>query len=116
VLLNNFLHDFSAAGWLVGAVFLWSVLRKTTAPGPAIIDASKTVLFLMRCCAGGIVIFGIVRTVAYKSYEWNSAAGQNQLTLIAVKHVFFTGLFVLGLRYYIKACRFVKGGGDEQAK
>ena len=28
VLLNNFLHDFSAAGWIFAAIVLWTLLRE----------------------------------------------------------------------------------------
>jgi hypothetical protein len=116
VLLNNFLHDLGAAGWLFGAVLLWCILRKGSPAGPALIDILKTVLLLMRLSVGAIVIFGIIRAVAYKSYEWNATAGQSQVTLIIVKHVVFTGLFVLGLVYYIKANTFIKSIGDEEAE
>ena len=111
ILLNNFLHDFSAAGWLFGAVILWSILRKEVPVGDAgrtVIDVLKTVLLLMQLSVAGIVVFGAVRTLAYKTYEWNPAAGESQVTLLIVKHVIFTGVFVLGLVYYLRARKFVK--------
>jgi hypothetical protein len=88
ILLNNFLHDFSAAGWLFGAVILWSILRKEVPVGDAgrtVIDVLKTVLRLMQLSVAGIVIFGLI-----------------------VKHVIFTGVFVLGLVYYLRARKLVK--------
>lgn len=118
VLLNNFLHDFSAAGWLFGTVLLWSILRKKISDGDkgiVISEILKTVLMLMRFSFAGIVIFGVVRAIAYKSYEWNAAAGQSQVTLLIVKHVILSLIFIFGLIYYIKAIRFVRKACNEQA-
>jgi uncharacterized membrane protein len=118
VLLNNLLHDFSAAGWFFGTVLLWSILRKTISDGDKgiiISDILKTVLMLMRFSFAGIVIFGVVRAIAYKSYEWNAAAGQSQVTLLIVKHVILSLIFVLGLIYYIKAKKLVRKVRNEQA-
>lgn len=118
VLLNNFLHDFSAAGWLFGTVLLWSILRKTNLNDDRtiqIVDILKTVLMLMRISFAGIVIFGVLRAIAYKSYEWNAAAGQSQVTLLIVKHVILSLIFIFGLIYYIKATRFVRKVCNEQA-
>ena len=118
VLLNNFLHDFSAAGWIVGAVLLWSILRKEIPDsdrGIAIVDILKTVLLLMRFSFAGIVIFGVLRAIAYKSYEWNAAAGQSQVTLLVVKHVILSIIFIFGLIYYIKAKRFIRKACNEKA-
>ncbi len=118
VLLNNFLHDFSAAGWIVGAILLWSILRKEIPDGDrgiAIVDILKTVLLLMKFSFAGIVIFGLIRTIAYKSYEWNAAAGQSQVTLLIVKHVILSLIFIFGLVYYIKATRFIRKACNEKA-
>ena len=118
VLLNNFLHDFSAAGWLFGTVLLWSILRKTISDGNkgiVISDILKTVLMLMKFSVAGIVTFGLMRVIAYKSYEWNAAAGQSQVTLLIVKHVLFTLIFAVGLVYYIKAKKLVRKACNEKA-
>ncbi len=119
VLLNNFLHDFSAAGWLFGSVILWSLLRKeidSDSNGLLLADVLKTVLFLMRISVVGIVVFGVVRTLAYKTYEWNAAAGQSQITLLIIKHVFLAGIFGWGLFYYIRARTLVRKALNEKTK
>ena len=119
VLLNNFLHDFSAAGWLFGSVLLWSMMRKdisNPAAGRFIADGLKKVLFLMRLSLAGIVVFGIVRTLAYKTYEWNAAAGQSQITLLIIKHVILTGVFAVGLICYIRARKLVRKAVNEKTK
>ena len=110
ILLNNFLHDFSAAGWLFCTVILWSMLRKEIPGGDAgkiVIHTMKTILFLMRLSLGGIVVFGIIRALAYKTYEWNAAAGQSQVTLLIVKHLLLLGVFVIGVVYYTRARKLI---------
>lgn len=119
VLLNNFLHDFSAAGWLFGSVLLWSMMRKDISnPGAErfVAESLKTVLFLMRLSLSGIVVFGVVRTLAYKTYEWNAAAGQSQITLLIIKHVIFTVVFAVGLVYYIRARKLVRRALNEKTE
>ena len=119
ILLNNFLHDFSAAGWVFGGVLLWSILRIEIVTDHAertTIDVLKTILLLMRLSVAGIVLFGVVRTIAYRTYEWSAAAGQGQLTLLIVKHLLFFGIFVLGLVYYIRASKFVRKLSYEKSK
>ena len=112
ILLNNFMHDFSAAGWLFGTVLLWSMLRKEYPDDEAVKhvlrDILRLTLFLMKLGCAGIVGFGIVRLLAYKQYEWSAAAGNAQITLLAVKHVLLTGIFIVGVVYYRKAILFLK--------
>ena len=117
ILLNNFMHDFSAAGWVFGGVALFAMLRKIpvhTQVDQAIIDVLKVMRVLMRFCLFGIVFFGIIRTIAYKTYEWSELAGNSQVTLLIVKHIFFTVIFVVGLVYYIKAGRRLRKETDER--
>ena len=111
VLLNNFLHDFSAAGWLFCTVILWSMLRKDipgSDAGTIIIDTIKTILVLMRLSLGGIIVFGIIRALAYKTYEWNAAAGEGQVTLLIVKHILLLAVFIIGVVYYTRARKLLK--------
>jgi uncharacterized membrane protein len=120
VLLNNFLHDFSAAGWLFGSVVLWSMLRREDAADQSsrllLTDMLKTVLLLMRLSLAGIIIFGVVRTLAYKTFEWNVAAGQSQITLLIVKHIILAGIFGCGLFYYIRARKLIGEISNEKKK
>lgn len=111
ILLNNFLHDFSAAGWLFGSVLLWAILKKRSQFENSTRFANsmtKTVLYLMNISVVGIIVFGIIRAVAYKSFEWSVEAGNGQLTLLIVKHVIFTVIFIAGLIQYMKALKIVK--------
>jgi hypothetical protein len=78
------------------------------------VDVLKVVLLLMQLSFVGIVVFGTVRAIAYKSYEWNVAAGQSQVTLLIVKHIIFTLLFVPGVFFYIRAKRLVRKAPNEK--
>ncbi|MHC4912782.1 MAG: hypothetical protein ACYTE5_07240, partial [Planctomycetota bacterium] len=89
MLLNNLLHDLGAAGWIFGAVVIFWIMRKTNPgadAGGIITGILKTVLMLMRISFLGIVVFGALRLLAYRKYEWNEAAGQDQVSLLIVKH------------------------------
>lgn len=103
VLLNNFMHDFSAAGWLFGTVILWVIVKyhkKGDRPHPTVTAVTRAVRRLMLYCLGGIVVFGVIRLWAYKQYEWSAAAGDAQVTLLIVKHILLTAIFLLGIVYF----------------
>jgi hypothetical protein len=68
----------------------------------------------MRFSFAGIIIFGIIRVITYKQYEWNQLAGQSQITLLLVKHVILSLAFVFGLVYYFKASNLVRKAGNEK--
>ena len=113
VLLNNFAHDFSAAGWIFGTVLLWSIMKKKQVSGDAlrvINEILKTVLNLMRICFIGIILFGVIRAMAYTKFEWNEAAGSGQVTLLIVKHILFLGIVVPGCIAYLKARKMSQAG------
>jgi uncharacterized membrane protein len=119
VLLNNFMHDFSAAGWIFGAVLLWMILRKEIpekAGQNLAADLLKKVLFLMNLSLGGIIIFGAFRVLAYKEYEWSASAGADQITLLIVKHVMLTIVFIVGAVFYLKARKEIKKINDNETE
>ena len=117
VLLNNFLHDFSAAGWLFATVILFSILRKDyqlISTDKVIIDILKTIRHLMILCLLGIIVFGLFRTLAYKAYEWSPAAGNSQITLLIVKHIILTIIFIPGIVLYIRAGKLIGKSDNEE--
>ena len=120
VLFNNFMHDFSAAGWVFCTVILWILLRKkypsTVDAQTVLADTLRTTVWLMRFSVIGIVFFGITRTLAYKTYEWNAAAGDTQVTLLIVKHIVFTAIFAVGVVFYVKAMKVIKKVLNESAE
>lgn len=111
------MHDFSAAGWVFGGVALCAIWRKIPVQAQVdqlVIDTLRVIRALMRFCLFGIVVFGVIRTVAYKTYEWSEWAGNSQVTLLIVKHIFFTVIFIIGLIYYTKAGRLLRKAADEK--
>jgi uncharacterized membrane protein len=119
VLLNNFLHDFSAAGWIFGTLILWVILRKdipSVEAGQIIAAVLKIDMLLMRLSLTGIIVFGLLRALAYKTYEWNAAAGKGQITLLVVKHIILTAVLVVGLVCYLRARKIVRKVSDESKK
>jgi len=97
VMLNNFLHDFSAAWWMVCAILLRYSLARRAFDNR---DSVSVLAFLcnsMLASLAGIVVFGAVRLWAYRRFEWIEAAGVNQVKVLAVKHVLFAAAVVFGL-------------------
>jgi len=93
------------------SVLLWTVLRRHgsgNAPAEPLTGVIGAVLLLMRVSAVGIVVFGVVRLLAYRAYEWNEAAGSGQVYLLAGKHVLFAAVFAAGLVCYARAWRLMK--------
>ena len=106
IVLNNYTHDFCAAGWLFGTVLLWVLVKRDIPSGEAgvvIADMVKKTMLLIKVSLAGIVVLGIVRTLAYKKYEWNAVVGDTQVTFLMIKHIFLTVLVVLGAYFYFKA-------------
>lgn len=108
VLLNNFLHDFSAAGWIFCTFLLWRMMQEGGTHNGALSTLLRTIRQLMLYSAAGIVLFGIIRALAYRTYEWNEAAGRAQITLLIVKHIILAGVFAWGVYYYRRAGRFLQ--------
>ena len=109
ILLNNFLHDFGAAGWLVCSVLLAVMLRHPVDQYNDMARAMfRTIRRIMQLSLFAIVVFGLVRAWAYSEYEWNEAAGMRQITLLIVKHVLLVFIFAPGVAYYLKATRHLK--------
>lgn len=103
ILLNNFMHDFSAAGWIFSSVLLWLLLRRGYPASEMLAELYTWIRMLMICSVVGIVLFGLVRAAAYRQYEWNAAAGDAQITVLIVKHLLLTGVFIWGVILYRKA-------------
>lgn len=114
VLLNNFMHDFSAAGWLFGAVLLWIVRRKGSELGVnGVRFITRAIRRLMGFCLVGIVVFGVFRVMAYREYEWNAAAGAAQVPVLAAKHILFLLLFFAGLYEFVRSGRSARMEADD---
>lgn len=119
IVLNNYTHDFCAAGWLFGTVLLWVLVKRDIPSGEAgvvIADMVKKTMLLIKVSLAGIVVLGIVRTLAYKKYEWNAVVGDTQVTFLMIKHIFLTVLVVLGAYFYFKARKHLRKFYDEKTE
>jgi len=109
IMLNNFAHDFGAAGWLVCSLVLAAAWRKgLIGSSEGVTELLKLVLSVMRISFVAVMAFGVVRMLAYRQFEWNEAAGEAQVTVLIVKHIFFTIVFLWGAFYYIKTTKALR--------
>ena len=111
VMLNNWMHDFSAAGWLVSSILVWWMVRESPECDPGRSFAKKAVgalMSVMRWSLAGVVGFGAVRALTYRQFEYSEAAGDGQLVVLGVKHVLLTVVFVYGVLWYVKGRRFLR--------
>ena len=92
IVLNNFIHDLSAAMWFCGTcTMVYIVSEGQHFPGQ---DQSRFVQVLYRkvlrlthISLAIVFIGGIVRAFAFSKYEWMPAMGREQVTLLIVKHI-----------------------------
>ena len=109
VMLNNFLHDFSVA--LLAAALLGLAVIWRTAPGagpaaaPVIAALDRLAVRVAWASFGGVLLFGVGRTVAFREYEWLPAVGRGLLPALAVKHVVLVALLAGALRAALHARR-----------
>jgi hypothetical protein len=54
--------------------------------------------------------------VAYRTYEWSVVAGDSQVTLLIVKHIIFTVIFIPGIVLYIRAGKLIRKSGNEESQ
>ena len=111
VMLNNWMHDFSAAGWVVASLLvLWAVRNAPEGDlGRSVsVTTVAKLLSVMRWSLAGVVGFGVVRALTYKEFEYSEAAADGQLVVLGVKHVLLTVVFVYGVIWYLKGRKFVR--------
>ena len=84
ILLNNFLHDFSAAGWLFCSLLLWQImpLARRDAPLDIIVTIIKRIRLFMQLSLVGIVVFGVGYAIA--QIRWSFPIWTLALPLVPV--------------------------------
>lgn len=113
-MLNNYLHDFAAAVFLVSAILLFrfgalAIRQEANAPGAALffLRAYEKLKFLLFASVVWIAAGGVVRTLAYKRYEWMPAAGRGQIPALVLKHVLIFAAVALGVWFWLKLKKVV---------
>ncbi len=99
VMLNNYLHDLATAVFAVSALAAWFLLRSQAARSapdalrPVIDSLVKVGVFSLVWTLAG----GVVRSLAFRRYEWMEAAGRSQVPVLIVKHIILVTLVITGL-------------------
>jgi len=116
VMLNNWFHDFAVAMLFCSLVLLWLIYRRTQQHPDAswlafARDLARNLNRLTHVCWAMIIVGGIIRTLAYESFEWEEAAGSGQVAALALKHVLLVSLVIWGtviqfrLRKFFRECK-----------
>jgi hypothetical protein len=98
VMLSNYMHDLATAVFAVSAVTAYLLRRSLSmqsAPGtvqPVVRGVVRLGIFSL----AWTLVFGFIRGLTYREYEWVEAAGRDQVAVLVVKHVILVSLVVAG--------------------
>jgi hypothetical protein len=98
VMLNNYLHDLATAVFAVSAVTAY-LLRRSLAMRGAPEIVRPVVRGVVRVGIASLIwtlLFGFVRGLTYREYEWVEAAGRDQVPALVAKHVILVCLVIAG--------------------
>jgi hypothetical protein len=98
VMLSNYLHDLATAIFAVSAITAY-LLRRSLAMQNAPTTLEPVVRGVVRTGYAALVwtlVFGFVRGLTYREYEWAEAAGRDQVAALVVKHVVLVALVLAG--------------------
>jgi len=110
IVLNNFIHDLSAAAWFCGTLTMLFIATEASRSDHSGLRDFAQELFakikrLTHTSLAIVLLGGIVRALAYKKYEWMPALGRDQVTLLVIKHVLLTIIVAAGIILQIKLSR-----------
>ena len=118
VMLNNYLHDLATAVFAVSALTAWFLLRSQAARSapdalrPVIDSLVKVGIFSLVWTLAG----GVVRSLAFRRYEWMEAAGRSQVPVLIVKHIILVTLVITGLIVLHRVRRLARVEIQEEAR
>lgn len=99
VMLNSYMHDLATAVFAVSAITAY-LLQRSLAMRAAPQSLQPVVRGVVRVGVVSLVwtlVFGFVRGLTYREYEWVEAAGRDQVPVLVVKHVILVCLVVAGI-------------------
>ncbi|MDH3319658.1 MAG: hypothetical protein OEO84_08200 [Betaproteobacteria bacterium] len=113
VMLNNLFHDFAVAllfaSLLMLSLFYRKIRQHGDPAGTALVRAvAGTFDKVIYACWAALILGGIVRTLAYESFEWNEAAGRGQVAALVVKHIVLVSVVVWGTYIQIRLRKYLK--------
>ena len=122
VMFSNYFHDLATAIFAVSAVTAYLLQRSLamqTAPAAQSVDRSlrpvvRGVQRMGYYSLAWTLLFGSIRGITYREYEWVEAAGRNQVPALVVKHVFLVALVITGVvfLYRLRRLRAVAEGAE----
>ena len=124
VMFSNYFHDLATAIFAVSAVTAY-LLQRTLAMQVAS-TAVQPVDRSLRPVVRGVqrmgyyslawtLLFGSIRGLTYREYEWVEAAGRNQVPALVVKHVFLVALVITGVVFLYRLRRLQAGAEGAEA-
>lgn len=113
IMMNNYFHDVATAMLAASGAALWVMVKKYEGQE----DEAVTRYFLSiytrmtkvaRFSLYWILIGGVPRTLAYRSFEWANAVEHVQIPALIVKHIIVFSLVGAGVYLWLKVNRRVK--------
>jgi hypothetical protein len=115
VMFSNYFHDLATAIFAVSAVTAY-LLQRSLAMQAAPATVQPMVRGIQRMgyySLAWTLVFGYIRGLTYRQYEWTEAAGRDQVAALVVKHVFLVALVIAGLVFLYRLRRLVVAEGAE---
>ncbi len=116
VMFSNYFHDLATAIFAVSAVTAY-LLQRSLAMQASPATVQPVVRGVQRMGYYSLtwtLVFGYIRGLTYRQYEWTEAAGRDQVAALVVKHVFLVALVIAGLVFLYRLRRL--GGVAEGAE
>ena len=113
VMLNNWFHDFTVAMLVCSLICLRLIyLRTREQPNAVWLPFARGLATsfnkVTHVCWAMLILLGIVRTLAYRNFEWEEAAGSGQITALVLKHVLLVSLVLWGTMSQLRLRKFFR--------
>jgi hypothetical protein len=113
VMLNNWFHDFTVAMLFCSLICLRIIYRRTRDQPNAVWlpfarDLAKTFNKVTYVCWAMLIVLGAIRTLAYRDFEWEEAAGSGQVAALVLKHVLLVSLVLWGTMNQLRLRKFFR--------
>lgn len=120
IMLNNYLHDVATAMLASSGVALWIIIKKyekaqkdtnlSLGDGTSLYFLSiyTSMTKVARFSIYWILIGGVPRTLAYRSFEWSNAVGNNQVLALIIQHILAFAFVGTGIHLWLKVNKKIK--------
>src|SRR6266498_4315423 len=113
VMLNNWFHDFTVAMLFCSLICLRIIYRRTQEQPNAVWlpfarDLTTRFNKVTYVCWAMLILLGAIRTLAYRNFEWEEAAGSGQVTALVLKHVLLVSLVLWGTMNQLRLRKFFR--------